>query len=64
VFYNSKLLMSSNGQWANFFRYYGASSHVNVSVTTPVEEFRWLTTAQALADIPVAQVVDLTNGFH
>ena len=44
-----------------FFRYYGASSHVNVSVTTPVEEFRWLTTAQALADIPVVQVVDLSR---
>ncbi|PWW77979.1 peptidase S28 [Tuber magnatum] len=33
-------------------RYYGASSHVNISLTTPMEEFRWLNTAQALADIP------------
>ncbi|KAG0136168.1 serine carboxypeptidase S28-domain-containing protein [Tuber indicum] len=33
-------------------RYYGASSHVDISLATPVEEFRWLNTAQALADIP------------
>ncbi|RPA96765.1 peptidase S28 [Choiromyces venosus 120613-1] len=33
-------------------RYYGASSHVNISLSTPVEEFRWLNTAQALADVP------------
>jgi hypothetical protein len=37
-------------------RYYGESAHVPISLETPIEEFRWLTTAQALADVPVRRL--------
>ena len=46
-----------------FCRYYGASYPANLSFDS-AEGFRWLTTAQALADIPVAKFVDLTNDSH